>query len=1017
MKKARSKPGGRARQEGSKPLTARRKTPSKAANRPRAPRPSIHGNGPPPRNSRGVSAEVQRLRTEIDSLLHETQVQQAALIQSQTELELSRDGYADLYDFAPVGYASFDRRGVIRELNLTGAQMLCRRREDLVGRPLVPLLVKADRKEWLELLRRFRAGKTATEASELRLATRDGAPRVIQLVTNPAAREGLAAEHHHFLRAAILEVTAQRQAEWSLALANRRYSAMFNNTSDGVCLHNLEGNILEVNEAYCHLSGYSREELIEMSIRALEAEGSPKEPPPHIQGVIDGGGRHRFESRIRRKDGSILEVDVTCVHLEVEGDRVAIFVRDITERKRAEAALQRSRDREALLAKTISNLLTAPEPQAVVERLCDEVRVFLNCAVFFNFLLDPETRRLRLNACGGVPRSLGCEVERLELDASLCGAAALGACRVLAERLSVNEEPRGALVRSLGIRAYACHPLLGPDNRVLGTLSFGAGDRDTFSAEDLDLMKAVTDHVAVAMLRSETERALRESRNQYQALIETTSDFIWEVDSSGRYTYCSPQMEKLWGLKPKAMVGRTPFEMILPEQRTAAAETFAGLVRSPAPFRGFEFGSHDGQGRLSWVEVSGVPFFDEHGHLRGYRGITRDITQRKAAEMKMRESERLYRAIGESIDFGIWICDPQGRNIYTSDSFLKLVGMRQDQCAEFGWGAALHPEEVLATIAAWKQCVQVGGPWYREHRCRGVDGQWHPVLACGVPVRDDRGQITCWAGINLDISRLKRTEEELTHAKEELTRTNANLESLVAERTAKLHELVGELEHFSYTITHDMRAPLRAMRGYSELLREPRSQQEQERQSEFLRRITISAQRMDALITDALSYSQAIRRDLPLGDVDTGALLRGMLDTYPELQGMRACISIEGDLPIVVGNEAGLTQCFSNLLSNALKFVRPGRVPEIRVWAEEREGWARICVEDKGIGIPAAMLPRVFDMFSRASRDYEGTGIGLALVRKVTQRMGGRVGVESDESSGSRFWIELKAGTEKRQSR
>ena len=113
---------------------------------------------------------------------------------------------------------------------------------------------------------------------------------------------------------------------------------------------------------------------------------------------------------------------------------------------------------------------------------------------------------------------------------------------------------------------------------------------------------------------------------------------------------------------------------------------------------------------------------------------------------------------------------------------------------------------------------------------------------------------------------------------------------------------------------------------------------------------------------------------------------------------------------MVVGNEAGLTQCFSNLLGNAVKFVKPGETPEICVGADRRDGWARIWVEDKGIGVSKDMLPRVFEMFSRGRKGYEGTGIGLALVRKVAQRMGGRAGVESEEGKGSRFWVELKVG-------
>lgn len=123
--------------------------------------------------------------------------------------------------------------------------------------------------------------------------------------------------------------------------------------------------------------------------------------------------------------------------------------------------------------------------------------------------------------------------------------------------------------------------------------------------------------------------------------------------------------------------------------------------------------------------------------------------------------EQIYRAIGESINYGIWVCAPDGRNIYASDSFLKLVGMTQEQCSDFGWGDVLHPEDRERTISAWKQCVQTGGKWDIEHRYRGVDGKWYHVLARGVPVRNKNGEIIYWAGINLDITELKNIQLSL----------------------------------------------------------------------------------------------------------------------------------------------------------------------------------------------------------------------------------------------------------------
>jgi signal transduction histidine kinase len=165
---------------------------------------------------------------------------------------------------------------------------------------------------------------------------------------------------------------------------------------------------------------------------------------------------------------------------------------------------------------------------------------------------------------------------------------------------------------------------------------------------------------------------------------------------------------------------------------------------------------------------------------------------------------------------------------------------------------------------------------------------------------------------------------------------------------------------------------------------------------------------MDGLIRDALSYSKAVQTELRLTPVDAGKLLRGMLDSYPEFQAAKRNITVKPELPLVVANEAGLTQVFSNLLGNALKFVEPGKTPVVRVWGEARDGWVKLWVEDDGTGISKAMLPRVFDMFSRGNSEQAGTGIGLALVCKVVSRMGGKIGVESEPGKGSRFWVELR---------
>lgn len=368
-----------------------------------------------------------------------------------------------------------------------------------------------------------------------------------------------------------------------------------------------------------------------------------------------------------------------------------------------------------------------------------------------------------------------------------------------------------------------------------------------------------------------------------------------------------------------------------------------------------------------------------------YRRLTIEMKARRTA------SERLQNMI-DSISDGLMVLDRAWRITYLSKQGARILHVG---------GLNLEGKNLWDTVAQGREKKMC--PEFTDAMEKRVPRHLEQHYA----MHDQWLEIHCYPsheGLTVyfhDITTRKKAEEVLARSREEL-------EQLVAERTAKLQELVGELEHFSYTITHDMRSPLRAMTGFAEVLEELGPTCPAEQRQHFLSRISAAARRMDLLISDALNYNRAVREELPQEPVDLGALLRGMLDTYPEFQPSKASVEIIGDMPWVLGNEAGLTQCFSNLLGNAVKFVQPGQQPHVTIRAEDRDGWARIWVEDNGIGIASQDLPKIFDMFTRVHTKYEGTGIGLALVRKVVARMGGRLGVESEFGKGTRFWMEFK---------
>jgi PAS domain S-box-containing protein len=248
-------------------------------------------------------------------------------------------------------------------------------------------------------------------------------------------------------------------------------------------------------------------------------------------------------------------------------------------------------------------------------------------------------------------------------------------------------------------------------------------------------------------------------------------------------------------------------------------------------------------------------------------------------------------------------------------------------------------------------------------------------------------------------------------AEEQSQRLNQDLETRVTSRTEALKKSNDQMEAFCYSIAHDLRAPLRSMTGFSSILLDDYAPKLDEKGRDYITRINQSAERMDRLIRDLLNYGRLNTTGLEIQDVDVKEILEAVLMHHEqEIKDSRAKISKTGTLPRVRAHPAVLQTVLGNLLSNAVKFVTPGVQPQIAVSSEERGNFVRIWVEDNGIGIEPKNRGKIFGVFERLhpNERYPGTGIGLAIVHKGVERMGGRVGVESELNQGSRFWIELR---------
>lgn len=509
------------------------------------------------------------------------------------------------------------------------------------------------------------------------------------------------------------------------------------------------------------------------------------------------------------------------------------------------------------------------------------------------------------------------------------------------------------------------------------------------------------------------QRRAQQATERLASIVEHSGDAIFTKNLEGVIQTWNPSAARLFGYRAEEIVGRH-VTVLFPPDRMKEEDYIIGSLRQGRSVERLETIRLAKGGRSIPVALSVSPLKNSHGEIIGASKIVHDISEIVAArEALLRERELLATTLA-SIGDAVIVTDAEGR----------VASMNAEAERLTKWGNAEakgRPLTDVFRIVNEETRAPVEDPVEKVLRLGGVvglanhtmliakDGTETPIDDSAAPIQRSGGPLFGVVLVFRDFTERRKAEEALREAQRKLSVHAAGLEATIADRTAKLQETVNDLQSFSYSLAHDMRAPLRAMGTFAQLLMDeiPSSGAPPDTKL-YCERIIIGAARLDNLINDALNYTKAALHEFPLQEVDLSKLVRGLLDTYPNLHAENTNINIDGHLPVVLGNESLLTQCFSNLLGNAVKFVAPGTRPAVRLRSEIKDGFARIWVEDHGIGIPKHAQARLFEMFQKLDTQYEGTGIGLAIVRKVVERMGGRVGVESEPERGSRFWVELR---------
>jgi len=762
-------------------------------------------------------------------------------------------------------------------------------------------------------------------------------------------------------------------------------------------------------------------------------QGNPCDPC-HILEVFETGRPVIAEKTSTR----IGHLEAHAYPLFDESGSVALVVEkaiNITERKRVLEQMRKSNQRLDLLAETASQLLKSDSPQKVVDSLCHKVLAFLDCQAFFNYLVDQEKQRLHLNAFGGIPEEDAVTMEWLDYGVGLCGCSARDGRRLVVEDLHETSDQYTALARPFGIKACACHPLIS-QGQVLGTLSFCALNRNQFTEDELSLMQAVADLVAIAIDRKQTEEklrrahdelemrvaertvelaemvnelqkgikerertelALRQSEERYALAVDGANDGIWDIDLLNGEVFYSSRWKRMLGYEDNEISSclEELESRIHPDDCKGVMETRKAYLEGFIPTYEVKYRLRHKNGCYRWVRARGACLRDSEGKPYRMAGSHTDITERKRIKGALLESEKRYRVLFEESKDTVFIVDTRGKLVDINPAGSELLGYTKEELLALDLVHDLHitPQ---ARSQFRKKLVPEGYVKDAELELRTKNGGTVVVNVSASIMYDAEGRLSGYRGIAHDVTERKRLEQQL----------------LQAQKMESIGLLAGG-------VAHEFNNILTGIIGCADELQESIDEYDVRSQSS-IKTIQSAAKHAAEFTRNLLSFSRKQMMTLQpvvVNDVttDTLKLLLKMLS-----KNIHFSLDLSSEMLTVMADSGQLSQVLVNLAINARDAMPHGGQVKIKTWlasldeeTAQKHGlevpgnYAVISVSDSGTGMDEKTLDRIFEPFFTTKEVGKGTGLGLSVVYGIIKQHKGAILVESKPGDGTVFTIYL----------
>ncbi len=886
------------------------------------------------------------------SMWHRDQVES----DRQALLRLSEERYRMLFEEAPDGILIVDGINRIVMANSVIYEMTGYTSKELIGRSPLDFVAPEDLSD--RPPRPFEEIKVPGSMRRERTLIHKNGSRLNVVISSSYMPDG----HLQYI---IQDITERKRIEDALRASEEKFAKAFQSSPDTLAISLIDtGKIIEVNDGFLKMSGYTREEAIGRTAQELNFWEDMNERKKMLDILQRDGKVRDFEVIARRKSGELVNILVSAEIIEVDDQKcIVVMSRDITERKRMEEELRLSEERYRLVSSVVSDY--------IYSTVRDENDHWLQNWVAGAFERITGYTLEEFNGRGGWISIL--HPDDVEKDAD--------AMRKLLNNEQTVAEPRIIHKdRSVHwVRSYA-HPVWDEQQNRLVEI-YGA-------VQDITEQKRI-------------EQELLLSEERYRLVSSVISDYIFSVvvDEKGELNlnWLAGAFEQITGFTLEEFNERGGWLSILhPADREKDRQDIANLRNNRRVVSEIRLIHKDGSTR--WVRSYGHPVWDEEkSKLVGIYGAVQDITEQKRIEQELRLSEERYRLVSSVISDYTFsnIQNEKGEIVlnWVAGAFEQISGYTFDEFnARGGWASTVHPDD-LEQDARDMEMLRNNQKVISELRTIHKDGTIRWVKSYADPVWDEeKDQLAGLYGAVQDITERKRIEYER--------------ESLIKDLEAKNQEL----EHFTYTVSHDLKAPIITIKGFLGFLGADALAGDKKRLEADIQRINDATDKMNELLNDLLELSRIGRKMNAPEMISFVSLVNEVIETtHGRLQAGRVDLIVKGPFPNVYGDRGRLLEVVQNLVDNAAKFMGDQPSPRIEIGQDGRaeDGYATFFVRDNGIGIAPEFHERIFGLFNRLNPKIEGTGIGLALVKRIVEFHGGRVWIQGEEGNGTTFYFTL----------